>query len=236
MAFIDGKLPAATRASGDHTCERSSALGQCRYASRTATSITRRGSLGASACAKRCVNSGSSRSCAVPLTRSTSFTPGIKNSRPMRGSASRFSSVSSRLLPVWSGISNVRSSATCTKPGRPPRGDESSPSPAAPALAMTHSGACATKRRMVSSSRSSCLARERGDACGYRRRRVSAESIISACFEEYESKRPPALVHQALTAMKFIPTPAPARSPRHRRCTAWPDPFSCRGSSAHESA
>ena len=64
---------------------------------------------------------------ARPLTRNVSPTPGIRKSSAIRGSASRFVSVSAIRLPGRSGRSSVRSSRIRTNPAGSPRGETSSP-------------------------------------------------------------------------------------------------------------
>jgi hypothetical protein len=54
--------------------------------------------------------------------------PGIKNNSAIRESRTMLRSESMRLLPRRSGIISVFSSWTRTKPGRSPRGEQSSPS------------------------------------------------------------------------------------------------------------
>lgn len=75
--------------------------------------------------AKRRLRSASRLIRARQFTRYVSFTPGTKKISPMRGSSIRFLRPSIRLLPRRSGMNSVRpSSATCTKPGRSPLGEQ----------------------------------------------------------------------------------------------------------------
>ncbi|MNK88722.1 hypothetical protein D3C87_1086980 [compost metagenome] len=75
---------------------------------------------------------------ARPFTRSVSPTPGIRNSKATRGSATMLRRLSMRLLPRRSGSSKVLSSCTATKPGASPRGEASSPP--GPVVASTANG------------------------------------------------------------------------------------------------
>ena len=108
---------------GSHSCERMKAFAQCRNASSRSTPITAFGGLPCQTC--RATSSGSVVMQARPLTRSVSAMPGIRKSRPMRPLCMTLRSVSSRLLPLASGITRRVSSSTETKPGAPPRGETS---------------------------------------------------------------------------------------------------------------
>jgi hypothetical protein len=72
--------------------------------------------------------SGSADTCARPLTRSVLPAPGIRNKSAILGSRTMLRRESTRLLPRRSGIISVFSSWMRTKPGRSPRGEQSSPS------------------------------------------------------------------------------------------------------------
>ena len=109
----------------------------------TATTITDAGSL--PCISKPARSSGSVEMRARPFTRSVSPTPGMRNSRPMRGSRTMLRRLSTRLLPRRSGISSVLGSATRTKPAGSPRGEQSSPS--GPAVAINTKGEASMKVR-----------------------------------------------------------------------------------------
>src|SRR5579862_9432133 len=102
-----------------------SAFAHCVYASSIATRMPSFGALPSIALGSR--SSGSSVTTAVPFTRKVSPTPGIRKSSAMRGSTSRFVSVSAIRFPGRSGRRSVRSSMTRTKPAGSPRGDTSRP-------------------------------------------------------------------------------------------------------------
>ncbi len=108
----------------------------------------------------RARSSSSSRISAVPFTRNVSSMPGTRKSSPIPGVLTRLDIVSSRLFPGRSGIRSVRSSATVTKPGSPPRGVASAV-PSGFVEATTTNGECAMKFRQCSSRWSSSLRRER---------------------------------------------------------------------------
>ncbi len=76
----------------------------------------------------------------------------------MRGSSSRFVSVSASRFPGRSGSSSVRSSRILTKPGGSPRGDTSSP-PSGRAVATHTNGERSTNWRVSSFSRPAILPR-----------------------------------------------------------------------------
>ena len=82
---------------------------------------------------------------ARPITRMVSPTPGIRNKSATRGSLMMLRSESMRLFPRRSGMSSVFSSATRTKPGASPRGEQSSPS--GPQVASAKNGAASMNFR-----------------------------------------------------------------------------------------
>ena len=98
----------------------------------------------------RSSSSGSALTRAGPFTRSVVSRPGITKMTPARPVSTMFSSVSSRRLPVASGIARCSSSSTVTKPGCPPRG-LTSPRPSAEDVPMNSIGAAAISRRHISS-------------------------------------------------------------------------------------
>ena len=131
-----GRLRRSTCFAGFHRSDRTKAFGHWKYTRSTCTTITDRGSF---PCAgNRSSSVGSMEISARPFTLRVSPTPGIRNSRAMRGSAIRLLRLSARLLPRRSGISSVRSSCTTTNPAGSPRGETSSPS--GPLVAITMNG------------------------------------------------------------------------------------------------
>ena len=138
------------------------ALPQCRNASRTWIVST---VVGGRPSVNRARSSSSSRISAVPFTRTDSSTPGITNRSPTPGFATRLRSVSIRLFPGRSGMSSVRSSATVTKPGSPPRGVASAV-PSGFVVATTTNGERPMNRRKCSSRWSSSLRSERSFGSG----------------------------------------------------------------------
>lgn len=118
-----GKLERSIFDLDDQNSERINALAQCKNTSLMIISTHTFGRLLLLENSPKCSADVEIR--ASPLTLSVSSTPGIKNKQPMWPVSMILTKLSNRLLPLPSGKIIQFSSSIFTKPGFPPRGEQS---------------------------------------------------------------------------------------------------------------